>query len=223
MVYISGVKIAPSILSADFSRLGQQVQEAVSGGADWLHIDIMDGVFVPNLSFGPVVIKAVRNITDIPFDVHLMIEHPDRYVDEYVKAGADYLVVHAETRIHLHRTLQHIRDHGAKAGMALNPGTPLEYVKHLLEDLDLVVIMTVNPGFGGQGFIKTMIPKIREVSQIIKDSGLSIELEVDGGVDPTTAPMVVEAGATALVAGSAVFRGKGSIAENIQGIRASFE
>jgi ribulose-phosphate 3-epimerase len=199
------VKIAPSLLSADFSRLKEEVQEIEQAGADWLHIDVMDGHFVPNISFGPLVMSAIRPHTSLPFDVHLMIKEPDAYIDAFVKSGADLITVHQETCPHLHRTITHIKDQGIKAGVAINPATPLSAIEPILPDVDLVLLMTVNPGFGGQSFIASVVPKIAELRTKIDNLGLSVEIEVDGGIAAGTAKEVVENGATMLVAGSAVF------------------
>ncbi|MXQ53307.1 ribulose-phosphate 3-epimerase [Shimazuella alba] len=199
------VKIAPSLLSADFSRLKEEVQEIEQAGADWLHIDVMDGHFVPNISFGPLVVSAIRPHTSLPFDVHLMIKEPDAYIDAFVKSGADLITVHQETCSHLHRTITHIKDQGIKAGVAINPATSLSAIEPILPDVDLVLLMTVNPGFGGQSFIASVLPKIAELRTKIDNLGLSVEIEVDGGIATGTAKEVVENGATMLVAGSAVF------------------
>jgi len=215
------VLIAPSILSADFTRLGDQIAEAEKGGADWIHVDVMDGHFVPNITVGPLIVEAARRSTKLPLDVHLMIESPDRYLADFVSAGADRLTVHQETCPHLHRTLQRIRELGAQPGVALNPSTPVETLVEILPFVDLVLVMTVNPGFGGQRFIRESLPKISRLAQTLETAGLTqVRIEVDGGIDTTTAPAVVSFGANVLVAGSAVFA-KGSVVENIQAIRRS--
>ncbi|UCC71118.1 MAG: ribulose-phosphate 3-epimerase [Gemmatimonadota bacterium] len=214
-------RIAPSILSADFTRLGEQIAEAEKGGADWIHVDVMDGHFVPNITIGPLIVEAARRATDLPLDVHLMIERPDRYLADFVTAGADWLTVHQETCPHMHRTVQKIRELGAHPGVALNPATPVQTLTEILPFVDLVLVMTVNPGFGGQRFIPECLPKITRLAQWLEAADLPhIEIEVDGGVDPTTAPALASAGASILVAGSAVFS-KGSIEENIRAIRRS--
>lgn len=212
------IRVAPSILSADFARLGEEVRSVADAGADWIHVDVMDGHFVPNISIGPLVVKAVRKVTDLPLDVHLMISEPDRYLDEFHAAGADILTVHPETDVHLHRTLTRIRELGMKAGVALNPSTGLEAVQYVLPNVDVVMLMTVNPGFGGQSFIKTMLPKVRALREMIDRSGYTILCEIDGGVSPETAPMLIESGADVFVAGSAVF-GAPPYAEAITKIR----
>lgn len=199
------IKIAPSILAADFARLGDQVREAEQAGADRIHIDVMDGHFVPNITMGPIVVQALRPITRLPLEVHLMIEEPDRYLDAFANSGADTLQVHVENATNLHRTLQHIRDLGKKVGVVLNPATSPVMLAEILGDVDLVLVMTVNPGFGGQAFIPSTLGKIRRLRQMIDASHANIELEVDGGIDATTAPQVVQAGARVLVAGSAIF------------------
>ena len=204
---MSKIAIAPSILAADFARLGEEIAAVAAAGADYIHVDVMDGHFVPNLTIGPVVVKAVRGATDLPFDVHLMISPVDPDIDAFVEAGADILTVHPEAGPHLHRTLQTIRAAGAKAGVALNPATPASVIEPVLDDIDLVLVMSVNPGFGGQKFIPSQLAKIEKVRALIDASGRDILLEVDGGVDPATAPPAIAAGATMLVAGSAVFRG----------------
>jgi len=211
------VLISPSILSADFGNLLAQIREAEEAGADWLHVDIMDGRFVPNLTIGPPVLESLKGKVKVPLDVHLMVERPSDYIGDFARAGAAYLTVHAEADPHLHRTLQAIREKGIKAGVALNPSTPLGSVEHVLEDIDLLLVMTVNPGFGGQKFIRSMLDKIRKAAGIIGDR--NILLEVDGGVGPDTALSCVEAGARVLVAGNAVFKGKGTIAVNLRAIR----
>lgn len=211
------VKVSPSILSANFANLEADIKAAEAGGADLLHIDVMDGHFVPNITIGPLVIKALRDITKMPFEVHLMISDPDKYLDDFIDAGSDYLTVHVEACDHLHRTLTHIRSKGVKAGAALNPSTPLSTIQHVLDDLDLIIIMAVNPGFGGQKFIKGVVPKIAEAKKMIDPR--PIDIMIDGGITPENSRLCVEAGATMLVAGSAVFKGQGSIAENIAAIK----
>lgn len=212
------ILVAPSVLAADFTRLGEQLSEAQAGGADWIHLDVMDGHFVPNISIGPPVIRSIRSATSLPLDVHLMISDPDRHVEAFREAGADVITVHQETCPHLHRTLERIRALGAKPGVAVNPATPASVLEHALEHLDLVLIMTVNPGFGGQKFIPQMTEKVASVRSMIKASGRSIHLEVDGGIDVSTAADVVRAGADVLVAGTAVFRTR-SIAQAIRDLR----
>ncbi len=197
--------IAPSILSADFGRLAEEVRAVEAAGADWIHVDVMDGRFVPNITIGPVVVEAVRRATKLPLDVHLMIVEPERYVDDFRKAGADRISVHVETSPHLHRTLQHIRAGGARAGVVLDPHTPEDAIRYVLGDLDLVLVMSVNPGFGGQSFIPSALPKLRALRDAIDAGGYEVAIEVDGGVSPGTAGAVVAGGARVLVAGSAVF------------------
>ena len=199
------LRIAPSLLSADFSRLGEEVKRAEEGGADLLHFDVMDGRFVPNITFGPLVVEALRDKTKLPFDVHLMIEKPDNYIEPFAEAGGDIITVHAEACTHLQRTIRHIKQQGVKAGVALNPATSLHAIEYVLDDLDMVLIMTVNPGFGGQDFIAAMLPKIRKAKGMIEERGLKVDIEVDGGINIETAPLVVKAGANVLVAGTAIF------------------
>ncbi|WP_153720470.1 ribulose-phosphate 3-epimerase [Sporosarcina cascadiensis] len=199
------IKIAPSILAADFAKLGEEVKEVEKAGAELIHIDVMDGHFVPNITMGPIVVEALRPLTDLPLDVHLMIENPDDYIESFAKAGADYITVHVEACRHLHRTLQLIKSAGAKPGVVLNPHTPVEQIMHVLEDVEMVLFMTVNPGFGGQSFIHSVIPKVKQLSDIIKERGLSIEIEIDGGINEETIKPCVEAGATIFVAGSAIY------------------
>ena len=197
--------IAPSILSADFSQLEKEIHAVEAAGADWIHVDVMDGHFVPNITIGPLVAKAVRRITDLPMDVHLMIENPDRYIEEFVNAGATYITVHPEACYHVHRTVHAIRDAGAKAGVSLNPATPLSAIEWILEDIDLVLIMSVNPGFGGQAFIPQAIDKIIALRTLLDSRHLDVIIEVDGGVNVDTIASVSKAGADAFVAGSAIF------------------
>jgi ribulose-phosphate 3-epimerase len=199
------VKIAPSILSADFAHLADEIRDVEQGGADYIHVDVMDGHFVPNMTIGPLIVEAIRPVTKLPLDVHLMIEQPDRYIPAFAKAGADYLSVHVEACPHLHRTIHLIKEHGVKAGVVLNPHTPVEMIQHIIDDVDLVLLMTVNPGFGGQKFIPSVLPKIRQVAQLVKERGRFVEIEVDGGINAETARLCIEAGANVLVAGSAIY------------------
>jgi ribulose-phosphate 3-epimerase len=213
------VKVAPSILSADFSRLGEEIRAVEAAGADIIHIDVMDGHFVPNITIGPLIVQAARKVTKLPLDVHLMIENPELYIADFANAGADYLTVHAEAAYHLHRLVQNIREHkGVKASVSLNPATPLEALDYVLGDLDMVLIMSVNPGFGGQAFIPSQLDKIRALRKRIDDLRLHLEIEVDGGVKTDNAAEVAAAGADILVAGSAVFGAK-DYAAAIKGIR----
>jgi ribulose-phosphate 3-epimerase len=198
-------KLAPSILSADFRRLGEEVAAVTAAGADYIHVDVMDGHFVPNITIGPLVVEAARRSTHLPLDVHLMISEPDRYLEDFVRAGANLISVHVEVLPHLHRTLQRIRELGVKASVTLNPSTPLITIEHVLEQLDMVLLMTVNPGFGGQEFIAAVIPKIRELRRMIDERGLTVDVEVDGGINAETIGAVARAGADVFVAGSAVF------------------
>ena len=212
--------IAPSILSADFARLGEEVRAIDEAGADWIHIDVMDGHFVPNLTIGPGVVKAIRPHTTKPFDVHLMISPVDQFLDAFAEAGADIITVHPEAGPHLHRTVQRVKSLGKKAGVSLNPATPAKALDYVLEDLDLVLVMTVNPGFGGQKFIAGQLAKIEVIANRIAKLNLNIELEVDGGIDAESARQAVGAGASALVAGTAAFRGgASSYADNIKALR----
>lgn len=199
------VKLAPSMLSANFARLEEEIQAVEKAGADLLHVDVMDGHFVPNITIGPLVVKAVKKVTSLPLDVHLMISDPSRFVQEFVDAGSDILVVHAEACTHLHRTVQQIKDLGIRAGVALNPHQPIDVLEYVLEDLDQIVVMSVNPGFGGQSFIQGVLPKISRIKEMVQAKNLNISIEVDGGVKIENAKRVVQAGADVLVAGSAVF------------------
>jgi ribulose-phosphate 3-epimerase len=197
--------LAPSILSADFGRLGEEIAAVEGAGADWIHVDVMDGHYVPNLTFGPPVIRSIRKATKLPFDVHLMIEKPELSLDQYIDAGADLVTVHAEATVHLHRTLSYIRSKGKKAGVSLNPSTPVSTLGYVLDLVDLVLVMTVNPGFGGQKFISEVVPKVETLRALAIQRGLAFHISVDGGVDAHTIPRLVEAGADVFVAGSAVF------------------
>ena len=199
------IKIAPSILSADFSKLDEQIKLIEKGGADMIHLDVMDGHFVPNITFGAPVIKMLRGVTDVPFDVHLMIENPERFIDDFVDAGADIITVHAESTVHLHRLIQQIKAHGVKAAVSLNPATPLDVLEYVLEDIDMVLIMSVNPGFGGQSFIPQCKDKIKALKKMIVDKNLDVEIQVDGGVKLDNIREIMECGADIFVAGSAIF------------------
>jgi ribulose-phosphate 3-epimerase len=215
-----GVKLAPSILSADMAHLADQVAEAVKAGADRIHVDVMDGHFVPNITFGPVIVRWLKPVCPVPVEVHLMIAAPDRFLDAFAEAGADTLIVHQEGAIHLNRTVQAIHALGKRAGVAINPATPASFLEEILPDLDLVLVMTVNPGFGGQKFLHEMLGKIRRVRGMIDGSHRDCELEVDGGIEPHTAPLVVEAGARVLVAGSAVYTVPGGAAAGMSRLKA---
>jgi ribulose-phosphate 3-epimerase len=212
--------IAPSILSADFSVLGEEIAAVEAAGADWIHIDVMDGHFVPNITMGPGVVKSLRKMTVLPFDVHLMIESPEQYIQPFAEAGSDRITVHMEALIHLHRTVSQIKELGLKAGVSLNPATPLSFVESILTDIDLLLIMTVNPGFGGQQFIKTMLSKIRQARDLIDRFAPAVLLEVDGGVTLTNLPTILNAGADVFVAGASIF-GSGNYRDTIGKMKAS--
>ncbi|MDY5212125.1 ribulose-phosphate 3-epimerase [Intestinibacter sp.] len=212
------IKLAPSILSADFARLLEDVKKVEKAGCEYLHIDVMDGHFVPNITLGPAIVKSLRKDVNMIFDAHLMIENPDNYIKEFADAGCDIIVVHQEACTHLHRTIQNIKSHGVKAGVALNPATPIETIKYVLQDVDMVLLMSVNPGFGGQSYIPVVTQKIKELKTLIDEMGLDIDIEVDGGVKPSNISEVVSAGANVIVAGSAIFNA-GDIDEAVKSLR----
>jgi ribulose-phosphate 3-epimerase len=211
-------KLSASILSADFGRLAEQVKEAEDAGVDWIHVDVMDGHFVPNITIGPAVTRAIRAATSLPLDVHLMISHPERYLEAFVAAGADWLGFHAEATVHLERLIQNVKELGAKAAVTLNPHTPLDCLEYVLQDVDLVLLMTVNPGFSGQKFIRGVLPKIRRLRQLIDERGLEVLIEVDGGVSLNTIDEIVAAGADVLVSGSGIFNDR-PLAENVRRLK----
>ncbi len=215
------IKIAPSILSADFARLGEQVKEAEAAGADYIHIDVMDGHFVPNITVGPLVVRALRRITSLPLDVHLMIERPEQFVDEFSRAGADIITVHWEACPHIHRVLVKIRESGKKAGVSINPATPVWVLEEIVGEVDLILAMTVNPGFGGQKLIPNTMAKVEKLRKMLEEKGVSPEIEVDGGVNEETAPLLVRAGAQVLVAGAAIFESPLGVGEAIRRIKAA--
>lgn len=218
---MSRILIEASILSADFARLGEQAREAEAAGVDALQIDVMDGRFVPNITFGPGVVRALRPLVRLPLDVHLMIVEPERYLGDFVAAGADRLIVHQEACVHLHRTLQSIRELGVQAGVTLNPSTPIVVLEDVLDLVDVIQVMTVNPGFGGQAFLHSQLDKIRRLRALLDGRGLAIPIAVDGGIAPDTAPLVVQAGATVLIAGSSIYNERASVAENVAALRAA--
>ncbi len=218
---INGIKLAPSVLAADYARLGEQVREVAAAGADYIHVDVMDGRFVPNISIGPLVVEALRRATELPLDVHLMIEEPERHIEAFAKAGASILTVHPEASPHVHRLVQMIKGLGVRSGVALNPASPLCLIEEVLAEVDLVLLMTVNPGWGGQAFLPSVLPKMRRLRRMLDEQGLAAELEVDGGITAETAPLVVEAGARVLVAGSAVFQQADGVAAAMTRIQES--
>jgi len=210
---INGIKLAPSVLAADYARLGEQVREVAAAGADYIHVDVMDGRFVPNISVGPLVVEALRRATDLPLDVHLMIEEPERHIEAFAQAGASILTVHPEASPHLHRLVQMIKGLGVLSGVALNPASPLALIEEVLAEVDLVLLMTVNPGWGGQEFLHSVLPKMRRLRRMLDEQGLAAELEVDGGISAETVSLVVEAGARVLVAGTVVFQHADGVAK----------
>ena len=222
-LHLDTIKLAPSILAADFARLGEHVKEVEKAGADRIHIDVMDGHFVPNITMGPIVVRALRPVTRLPLETHLMIEEPDRFLEAFAEAGSDSLLVHVENAVNLHRTVQRIKALGKRAGVVVNPATPASAIEEILPDVSLVLVMTVNPGFGGQTFIHSTLGKIRKVRQMIDRINPTCELEVDGGIDATSAPLAVKAGASVLVAGSAVFARREGISFGIECLRESYQ
>jgi ribulose-phosphate 3-epimerase len=220
-MYKGAVKLAPSILAADFSRLGEQVKEAEKAGADRIHVDVMDGHFVPNISMGPVIVQSLRPVTRLPLETHLMISDPDFFLEEFAEAGSDSLLVHWEGNNNLHRTVQRVKALGKRAGVVINPATPASVLEEILKDVDQVLVMTVNPGFGNQNFINTTLPKIRRVRELIEQIKPGCDLEVDGGIDATTAPLTVDAGANVLVAGSAIFGASEGVAAAMKRLQAA--
>jgi len=216
---VEPVLVAPSILSADFARLGEEIAAVEAAGADWLHVDVMDGRFVPNLTIGPPVVKALRKVTKLPLDCHLMIVEPEKYVDAFAEAGADTITIHVEACTHLHRTLCHIRSLGKRAGVTMNPSTHEDSIRYVMEVVDQVLVMSVNPGFGGQSFLTSALPKVRAIRAMIDATGRPIDLEIDGGITAETAPLAIAAGARVLVAGNAVFNAPGGYAKGIASLR----
>jgi len=213
---MSATKISPSILSADFSRLAEQVREAEDAGVDYIHVDVMDGHFVPNITIGPFIVKALRSLTNLPLDVHLMIEKPENYIEEFAKVGSDIITIHQEASMHLNRTIQMIQSFGLKAGVSINPSTPVCTLDQIISDVDLILVMSVNPGFGGQSYIPSSTSKIKKLREMLDQNGFKAELEVDGGINANTVSEVVKAGASAFVAGSAVFNSENSVTENVR-------
>ncbi|MDH4068155.1 MAG: ribulose-phosphate 3-epimerase [Dehalococcoidia bacterium] len=213
------IKLAPSILSADFARLGEQIDEATRAGADYVHVDVMDGHFVPNITIGAPVVASIRRVTTLPLDVHLMIEHPERYISNFVDAGADIITVHVEASPHLRATIQAIKEQGARAGVSINPPTPIGAIEEFLPHVSLILVMSVNPGFGGQPFIPETLPRIAHIRRILDDRGLSAELEVDGGINADNAPDIVKAGTNVLVAGNSIFRAQEGISGAMRKLR----
>jgi ribulose-phosphate 3-epimerase len=213
------IKLAPSILSADFARLGEQIDELAGAGADYIHVDVMDGHFVPNITIGAPVVASIRAATSLPLDVHLMIEHPERYISQFIQAGADIITVHVEASPHLHATIRAIKESGARAGVSINPPTPIGVVEEFLPHVSLVLVMSVNPGFGGQPFIPETLPRIAHIRKVLDDRGLNVELEVDGGINANNAPDIVKAGANVLVAGNSIFKAQEGISEAMRRLR----